>query len=495
MLIPMASGTMVINSQDWQEIGKGINYAQLTGQEYFVMNTPGELKVAEKTLEPGITLLQGTERSVTNVERSSSLQVNRRISIDELSRPDNSEGVMVIQPEFGTDMVSAIPYAADQDLSITFWSEEKIDEIENVTGKVLFYGEFGFDPAEKFGAEHIGGGIRERNFELMERMDYTWAALMSRDWFNPEALRPGRPVIFMGNAEKTAGYVQNSSVDKIKVIGSANMLYAEKLDVITDKDLTVVAKIGRVFTGTTEFKGVYGTKKVEMPHRTYELVLGNVLMTERPRGISATILNKGSTDRRTEITFSTDEEVLTDQVIVPAYSSVSVTKNISSNLTEINLSMESNGFNFRDTYNSQQMNRTNLTVPAKIELKDWNYSRTNGNLTISFTNKGEKRAWLMVQAMNKSQRIGLDPGQTRKTSLTFLDSRPEEIRMYLGEYRSQFSYSRTVELEPPSTSDTLAIILLTFLFLLTLSAVLFIWKGDKISDLLRDALSKVQRRL
>lgn len=485
-LIPAASGTVIVNSQDWQDIGKGINHAQLSGEDFFIVNTPGEVEVADKTLDSNVTILQGKNPAVSQIENSINLNVEATKDIENITPPENIEGVLILKQDFGTDMVSAIPYAAKRNLLIKFWSENTQNDINNISKKKIFYGKYDFNPDSQFeNVEHIKGNLRERTFTLAKRLNSSTAVLSPRDSFNPESLTQENPVIFASGYNETSQFLTSSPIENLKVIGGTGMFYAKRLETSISKDFAIVAKIGRAFRGIRGKEGVHQIKEEEIPHRSFNLELGEMRVDENSTKIQLSLKNRGSTSPRPNITFETPQNTYNSQLKVPSYTTISLTKNIAGNWSNINVTAETRQRVLQKSYTRENLNVTSIEGLKDVKISDWQYNKTREELDLSFANNGEERTWLLIQVNNRSKRIDIQEGVTANFTLSYINEAPEDIQVFQGQYRGQLVNSQTIELQREQSTSISLIIGLFSLLAITSLLVYLIWKGESPSDLFR----------
>lgn len=438
LLASSAAATSVINTGDWQSYAKAQNYADVNGEETFTIVTPSDAQIAENTLEESKNLYKSSSPTVRDLQQRTNLEFEDEKLITPENISHSSEGYVVVSEDFGTDAAAVLPYAARKNYTLVYYSEGI--ELEADKPK-LFYGNFEFNPSDRFGeAETINGTWQERNLELASRFDSEWAVVTPRTFVDPE-LAGERPFLFKMNAERLADFLDSSEIDKLKIKGSQNVLYGKTLDILTDKELRIVVKTGRAFTGISDYRGVYGLKKIDLNYRRYSLELSEVKNFNS--SINAVFVNRGNTERNVEAYLTSGNRTEKVELTLPSFSSIGHTFEME-NVTDPKINYSTD----RET-GSYSFDASNISTQSEgaYSIQKESVNRTEDRVELRLSNTGEEDGWVMVQTEAGIDRKQVEAGQT--TEFDFSTDR-NSLSLYKGPFRNQYTYSKRINVERES---------------------------------------------
>jgi hypothetical protein len=440
-----AASTSVINTGDWKEVSVAKNIADLRGEQDFTVVTPNDAQVASHTIENPETLYTGDSPTFRNLEERTDREFEDKMKVSWKNFSRRSEGFVVVNPEFGTDAAAVLPYASRKNYSIVFYRKEIEQELSETRKPIVYYGNFELE--EDFpDSEFIEGSWQDRNLELARRMESNWALLTSRNYFDPEEI-DNKPVIFRMNYQRLSDFIDNSSIERIKVIGPENMLYAKEIDALTSKDISIVAKTGRAFTGISDLEGIYGLKKVEIPHRRYNLELYEVSKNSNG-SVNLEFLNQGNTDRRVNISVSGEQF----DIVVPAFSSLHRTVNVSNKTFDIKYDTDKGSE--ESQYDLEKLEAEDFDRLTDLKIVETNY--TGSELELRVRNSGDQGVWSMVQVSGEYDRQFIGPSQEETLRVEKVGD-VEFYRLYQGRFENQYTYSRkySVDFSRPAGTGVL----------------------------------------
>ncbi len=477
----IVSAGAVINSDNWRDIGKGIERAGEIQEDFFVVDSPGELYVAESTLQGDQVLFNTDSPALAGIETRSAINFARTESIS-WEEIRESDSYVVIKPDFGTDMVSVLPYVIQRNSSIIFYRDELRQRIEELEGEKLFYGDYSFEPGQYFDdVEHLDRGWQENNFEIVSRLESNWATISPRTYFNPEVLSENDPVLLKSDLREMSSFLEDSSIENLRVIGYSNLVYAQRLKDMTTKDLNIAVKTGRVFTGSSELDGRYDLKKIDIPHRSYSLEIGSTSIDRNNSDIEVKLVNTGSTDRRVVIHGNLSEEQFrSDDIAVPSFTSLvyrigfegeyNNSLNLSVNPeTGESLTLDAQPGVGSDTASEKQFAVNNRTYNASKDVLKVNVGVTS-----------DSPRWVMLQSRGKYEKEFLEPGTNKTITLDYIDEDHQEYSVMGGGFENQFNSFSSYSIDESFLFGTnelgfrlLIVFALFIFFLLAVAAVKF----------------------
>jgi hypothetical protein len=429
-----ATSTSVINTDNWKEYAKAKNHADINKQETFTIATPPDAKIAEYTIKNPEKLYIGNNSVFKNIENRTSLTFNQKKHISKLETPENAEGLLIIQNKFGTDALSILPYASKRNLALTYY-KDNINLEENK--KKVFYGNFSFDPEKRYSnAEHIDGTWEERNLKLIEKMKSETVLLSPRNYFDPDELGE-TPILLKRDEKELSEFIQKSKVDKIKVIAQENMKIAKEIDLLTEKDIRIIAKTGRAYSGIPKYSGVYNIKKMPINHRKFDLKISSVKKVNSSK-INIEFLNKGNTAREVKASIK-DLNSLQFGLKIPPYTSIARTINIPENQTVFTLKYEADRTKNSMKIDLGNINSGKLQKPLRVK----SINKTNQQSKVELENARDKVTWLMYQSSEENEKKKLKPGES---AIISADSSKDRITIYQGPFRNQFTRSIKIDL-------------------------------------------------
>lgn len=438
LLTSSAAATSVINTGEWQSYAKAQNYADINGEETFTIVTPSDAQIADNTLEDPENLYRSSSPTVRDLQQRTNLEFRDEKLVTPENISHSSEGYVVVSDSFGTDAAAVLPYAAKNNYSLVYYREDL--ELEEDKPK-LFYGNFEFNPSDRFAeTDKINGTWQDRNLELASRFDSEWAIVTPRTFVDPELVGE-RPFLFKMNAERLAGFLDSSEIDKLKIKGSQNVLYGKRLDILTDKELRIVVKTGRAFTGISDYRGVYGLKKIDLNYRRYSLDLSEVKNFNS--SINAVFVNRGNTERNVETYLISGNRTEKVELTLPSFSSIGHTFEME-NVTdpEINYSTDRE----TDSYSFESSNISSQSGGA-YSIQRESVNRTEDRVELRLSNTGEEDAWVMVQTETGIDRRQVEAGQTADFSFS---TNRTSLSLYKGPFRNQYTYSKRINVEGES---------------------------------------------
>ena len=451
-----AVSTSVINSGDWREVIVAKNMAELKGEETFTVVNPSDAKVAENTVESPETLYTVDSPAFRNISRKTGLKFERvkKVSWKNFSR--QAEGFVVVGKEFGTDAVSVLPYANRRNYSIVFYREGVREFLMETSRPKTFYG---INPKGFPESERITGGWQDRNLEIAGRIGGKWAVISPRGYFDPSELDE-KPVLFRMNRRKLADFLENSTIDNLKVVGPENMLYAKEIDILSQKDLEIVAKTGRAFTGISDFQGIYGLKKVKTSFRRYSLELAEVSASEGV--VNLEFVNGGNTVRVVEGNAGGKDF----RIVMPEFSSVQRSVNLS-NRSDFTVSYSTDRSSDSESYSLESLREEESRPLTELDVKD-SYIR-GGSLIIELKNTGERDVWTLIHTDDDYSRKFVPAGEDE--NLTLSDASNESFTIYHGRFDNQYTYSEVRRVGSSSqTPDFMVELIVVMAILLIVAA-------------------------
>lgn len=464
LLASSGAATSVINTGEWQSYAKAQNHADINGEETFTIVTPSDAQIAENTVEDPETLYRSPSPTVSDLQQRTDLEFDDEKLVTPEKISHSSEGYVVVSDSFGTDAAAVLPYAARNNYSLVYYREGL--ELEEDKPK-LFYGNFEFDPSDRFSeTDTINGTWQERNLELASRFDTEWAVVTPRTFVDPELVGE-RPFLFKMNAERLADFLDSSEIDKLKIKGSQNVLYGKRLDILTDKELRIVVKTGRAFTGISDYRGVYGLKKIDLNYRRYSLELSEVKNFNS--SINAVFVNRGNTERNVEAYLTSGNRTEKVELTLPSFSSIGHTFEME-NVTdpEINYSTD------RGT-GSYSFDSSNISSQSEgaYSIQKTGVNRTEDRVELRLSNSGEEDGWVMVQTETGIDRKQVEAGQTADFSFS---TNRKNISLYTGPFRNQYAYSKRINVEgEPEPFNPVPYVLAV---LLIGSSILFLYRSS-----------------
>lgn len=444
ILLMPASSTSLINSDDWRTVALSENLADLRAEQTFTIATSEDARVAKYVIEDPEMVYTGSSPTVPGLEDRLDLNFTGTYEVSNKQFDTSSQGFVVVNGDFGTDAISVLSYANRKNYRLVFYDSSIAENLNKSSQPKVFYGEFGFDPEKRFNAaKHIEGLWMERNLEIASRTESRSAVLTPRSYFDPSEVGD-QPVLFKMERDRLAEFLQGSSIENIKVSGVENTLYAKELDVLTEKDLDIVVKTGRAFTGIPELDKVYDLKKIEMPYRRFNLTYSGLVLGANSSKVGVKFLNRGNTERELNLTLDANNTREVD-LTLPEFSSLTYTWNASdfSNIT-VNYSTQRTEDNVQ--IEKDQVRQERITSVKRLEVEGVNYSESSGTLEVGMKNKGEETAWGMIQVGGEYERVKVLPGETGDIKMEGI-SDSENFIFFRGRFHNQFLESMTYPLE------------------------------------------------
>ena len=190
-LLPLAHGlTVIVNSDDWMDVYSGMHYANLEGFTGKFMTSKRYATVIEGTVPktekimviesskiPFTVNLAGSLRR-SGYEAATIYASGGRATNIELAKLANVTNYVVIDPSYGYNAISVVPYALLTDSYVLFADRTNIDQVvtflnNNQVDKLLLYGFLDEGLVEKlavFSPETISEGNRyKNNIEILRR--------------------------------------------------------------------------------------------------------------------------------------------------------------------------------------------------------------------------------------------------------------------------------------------------------------------------------------
>jgi len=371
LLATMAYGDIVIaNSADWHDIYSAGIYSALEGHEFrfLISQKHSELLIPE-VRKPNIIVIEDEKRAfvkgyanrlTTQGYNATSLII--RDANTELLDHLNTNKYIVIDPAFGYDAVSALPFATYTEHYPLFVDRTNINELiptlENAEN-IIILGQI--DPLveeqlTEYQPEIINEGSRfKNNILLAERYrastDAKQAILTNGEFLEVDMFRLGKerqPIIFIGEdrpPEETMQYLRGAGLETAVLIGNELAGSAKQI-----KDILNIPVFVKFAKGTTSggglFKDVQGLDTYPLPILDPQLALVGMYYNTEEKQLQLMLENNRSfiTHARPTISVIIDGELFEtvgeeESAILPARSMEGftyendLTEHIAKNLT------------------------------------------------------------------------------------------------------------------------------------------------------------------
>ncbi|MFO7711230.1 MAG: hypothetical protein R6V53_05690 [Candidatus Woesearchaeota archaeon] len=252
------SETILVNSENWQDVYSATLAAELTGKEPFFVTSPDTVSNLVDKLPENILLIQSDDPVYQGLEsllRSKGIQYDTysRYNINtELFHELETQDAIVIDGAYGYDAISVAPYALLNDAYVLFE-----DDVPGDANIIMTYGFVdGFEAPIK-----INKGNRfDNNLEIvdlfLEKKPTNSLKITNGEFIEKSLFTPDYPALFMGKTNVPANveeYLAESDFNIATLVGNDLAPLAknlkDKLKDTHDKKLTVIAMIGKSGSG------------------------------------------------------------------------------------------------------------------------------------------------------------------------------------------------------------------------------------------------------
>lgn len=268
LFLSSASSTVIVNSDDWQEVALASNFAEVSDREMRLISNTGDARLTPQMIgkEDEVKILESKENAVVNdyetsleaqgFENVESKTLDLHPGIYSEVRP---QGYVVVDGSFSEETLIASPLANSREYGILYHNEDTMSYLsERPEKEVYFVGEFDGEPWTEL----------ENSFELFQRDDYVgtslkvaeilveddrWPVIASRDQVQPATLTENNPNVFPEDQDRLLEFLERKNVRFVEVIGSENIGFGEELN--EEEGLNVLVRRSRAFTGSDEVSG------------------------------------------------------------------------------------------------------------------------------------------------------------------------------------------------------------------------------------------------
>jgi hypothetical protein len=291
-----ANPDYIINSADWKDTVSASTYYE--GEKFLVTN-PGEAEQAETRAGPDTELINSDDPGFQGLATRLNTSPTEFSYKDVYSKSD-LDRIYIVNPHFSSEALTVLPAAVREDTAMTFYIEGEINKIPESTEKV-FVGSFPGSPWNSFeNSRHISGSLESLNRKFVRNYKSDTVILTDTSTPGYQTLLTGDPVLLTGGIEKDAEILEETGTEILKVIGSENTGYAQRLNDETSQDLRIALKVGRAVAGGSNAE-IYSIKSFEPDSRLTQLSVEDTVYDQSTGAVKVDIVNKQENDVRVKI--------------------------------------------------------------------------------------------------------------------------------------------------------------------------------------------------
>ncbi len=323
LLIPAATSTVVVNSENWRDISVGIQYADYNEKDFRAVSTTQEGYLTSNVLsnEDHVTVLSsGFEKALSidyadflenqGVEETTKKEISWNISQYELYEQVSHkvDQMIVIRPDFGADFSAVYSYARQTDSWILFYDEEVIDFLEEEGKHTVFYGVFPERPWIEL--ENVDYELYnhedhyKNNMELTaEHISLTGSSTvkgLGERTITPGSLKgSSKPVLLLSDSEELVDFSFEHDIGLFEIVGPEHNTIGHNIRTDSNREIGVIVKTGRTFTGIEGLEGVeMPSNRILVPQRGSDVRIERAIHDPDTNNIYILYRNYGMTGAR-----------------------------------------------------------------------------------------------------------------------------------------------------------------------------------------------------
>ncbi|UCD04500.1 MAG: hypothetical protein JSW73_02610 [Candidatus Woesearchaeota archaeon] len=312
---------VIANTKDWRSIYIAGTYAALTNSKLmYISNLYDAQLTSDKMskINSRILVLESNNKYVVKNYESfleknghSNLETVRFNGYSDLQtlifNDIDTEGVFVLNPEYGSVAISAVPYILKHRYIPFFINSANKDDVKSLgkSDSTIIAGRI---PAKVI--EDLRGtklvyspfkSIEEVTELVLQENTEEWGLIVKADEIDPITLKSEFPVfIFVGEQhfDELVSLVDESGLTKFEVIGAPMNDIAKQLDVATVRDLKIMLKYGMfISTGEPGFQSeIQNLKTIRFDYPYEKLTVTSATYYSNINRLALTFKNEGNID-------------------------------------------------------------------------------------------------------------------------------------------------------------------------------------------------------
>ncbi|MFB6180725.1 MAG: hypothetical protein ABEJ93_02510 [Candidatus Nanohalobium sp.] len=287
------SADVVINSDNWREVAIGMNYAELKGEDFRIIDNLGEAKLAPEIVEEPVVVLESRRsQTVENYEMFLKNQGLNNVETQQLDLnssysfynqlEDDVKGFLIVKPGFSEETVIGLPEASRKNYLLLYYSKGRTEEFLNrhSSKKAVFVGGFPERPWKKIENNYktvTEGSALNNSLKLAEPyLRESEGVKAAAAAYLTKGLAQKEPVILLKDVERVSNFLEENNANFIEIIGPENAVYGTRVRELTNGDVRAIVKTARTFTGNPELSGKeVPIQRIQAKPRTTEIKIRN----------------------------------------------------------------------------------------------------------------------------------------------------------------------------------------------------------------------------
>lgn len=317
--------TVIVNSNQWQDAYLGAVYAgQNDGRILILRNLADSVqKMQGLAKDEEIIILESPNFAVSRryeekmiVDGFTNVRTIQYTNFEDLQQAlffssQIPRSILVLYPEFGLEAVAGAPLVVDQGFAPFFLTRNNKNFLNSLTSQKVFAGYFPVRLIDGLIGVQFFTNTPEVNAHALtaytaSRIQSDWGVLSSGDIIDLETLTISRPIVlFTGSLQETAATINQININNFEVVGSELADVATALRGASGRDLRLMLKYARTFTGNTPLRGqLFDIDYISFPVPRAEVRLDGVTYFPNLGTLGITYTNIGNVNTRV---FSTIE--------------------------------------------------------------------------------------------------------------------------------------------------------------------------------------------